>query len=381
MLNFNLWGEIFHRAESLIPLIYLVISAYIVYLCILRKELPFKERQTLIVLSLTVSGIFILQLLRMAMPYYEGFSEFVDAKPLLIANLIQLFLPIQVYNKVHLSNKEINFKLYTLTPLLALGLNIILIMILSNYSINASKALISTIIMISAINMSIIVFSVIKLFQAIPKYDANASQKFLNDAFLLILAVILSLIYIFYIVSVKVETRINGFEVALSFVNFLIILKLLYPYIKYHPQEILIENDPTKVSHPGERRIGDEGKNEEIRDRLVQYFEKEKPYLRSDITIQEVSLYLYTNKTYISRVINDCYGHNFNQFVNFYRIEEAKRLFFGDTKLSIQQLCDLSGFGSMATFTIAFRFYVGRSPADWCKDQKMKIYHEKESRH
>lgn len=232
MLNFNLWGEIFHRAESLIPLIYLVISAYIVYLCILRKELPFKERQTLIILSLTVSGIFILQLLRMAMPYYEGFSGFVDVKPLLAANLIQLFLPIHVYNKVHLSSKEINFKFYTLTPLLALVLNVVLIMFLSNYSINSGKALTSTIILISAINMSIIVISVIKLFKAITKYDANASQKFLNDAFLLMLAVILSLIYIFYIVSVKVETRINGFEVALSLVNYMIIIKLLYPYIK-----------------------------------------------------------------------------------------------------------------------------------------------------
>lgn len=381
MLNFNLWGEIFHRAESLIPLIYLVISAYIVYLCILRKELPFKERQTLIILSLTVSGIFILQLLRMAMPYYEGFSGFVDVKPLLAANLIQLFLPIQVYNKVHLSNKEINFKYFTLTPLLALVLNVILIVFMSNYSISSGKALISTIILISAINMSIIVISVIKLFKAIAKYDACSSQKFLNDAFLLILAVILSLIYIFYIVSVKVETRINGFEVALSLVNYMIIIKLLYPYIKYHPVDTLIENESIKHSHPGERRIGEEGKNEEIRDRLIQYFETEKPYLRSDITIQEVSLYLYTNKTYISRVINDSYGHNFNQFVNYYRIEEAKRLFYSDTKLSIQQLCDLSGFGSMATFTIAFRFYVGRSPADWCKDQKMKIYHEKESRH
>ena len=156
MLNFNLWGEIFHQAESLIPLIYLVISAYIVYLCILRKELPFKERQTLIVLSLTISGIFILQLFRMVMPYYDGFSGFVDVKPLLAANLIQLFLPIHVYNKVHLSNKEINFKFYTLTPLLALVLNVILIMFLSNYSINSGKALISTIILICRLLYSVL---------------------------------------------------------------------------------------------------------------------------------------------------------------------------------------------------------------------------------
>jgi AraC-like DNA-binding protein len=117
-----------------------------------------------------------------------------------------------------------------------------------------------------------------------------------------------------------------------------------------------------------------------LRGRLVDYFENEKPYLRPDLTIQQVALYLYSNKTYLSRIINECFDNNFNQFVNYHRVEEAKRLFYNDPKLSIQQLCDLSGFGSMATFSIAFRFFVGNSPADWCKEQKIKGLNDKKGR-
>ncbi len=41
----------------------------------------------------------------------------------------------------------------------------------------------------------------------------------------------------------------------------------------------------------------------ELRKRLFKYLEEEKPYLKSNLTIGEVSMYLYTNKTYLSKVI------------------------------------------------------------------------------
>ena len=71
-------------------------------------------------------------------------------------------------------------------------------------------------------------------------------------------------------------------------------------------------------------------------------------------------------------MINENFDSNFSQFVNQHRVEEAKRLFADDTKLSIQQLCDLSGFGSTATFTMAFRIFTGKTPADWCREYKIK---------
>lgn len=114
-------------------------------------------------------------------------------------------------------------------------------------------------------------------------------------------------------------------------------------------------------------------RDDNIRRRLIKYFEEEKPYLRADLSINEVASYLYSNKSYVSRVINDHFKKNFNQFVNFYRIEEAKRIFMTDRSLSITNWYQKAGFGSMASFCISFRIYTGASPADWCKEQKSKI--------
>lgn len=114
-------------------------------------------------------------------------------------------------------------------------------------------------------------------------------------------------------------------------------------------------------------------KIEELRFRLIKLFDEKKPYLKSSLTINDVSQSLYTNKTYLSRVINESMNKNFNQLLNYYRVEEAKRLFYSNNDITMDDLCVKSGFGSMASFSIAFRIYAGTSPSDWCKDQRSKI--------
>lgn len=111
----------------------------------------------------------------------------------------------------------------------------------------------------------------------------------------------------------------------------------------------------------------------DLKERLIKYFAEEKPYLESDINIKEVATYLYTNKTYLSRLINDHFNSNFCQFVNYYRIEEAKRLFIENRKLTVQELCDMSGFGSIASFNISFRVFVGNTPAEWCREKRIEL--------
>jgi|GEM_PF-1945471 len=143
----------------------------------------------------------------------------------------------------------------------------------------------------------------------------------------------------------------------------------------YEPNEggkMLRDREETsEIEYSADVQIDDRDDN--IRRRLIKYFEEEKPYLRADLSINEVASYLYSNKSYVSRVINDHFKKNFNQFVNFYRIEEAKRIFSTDRSLSITNWYQKAGFGSMASFCISFRIYTGASPADWCKEQKSKI--------
>jgi AraC-like DNA-binding protein len=124
----------------------------------------------------------------------------------------------------------------------------------------------------------------------------------------------------------------------------------------------------------------EDSKANELKERLVRYFEKEKPYLNKDLSINEVSLYLYTNKTYLSKIINDNMGLNFNQFTNSFRIEEVQRIFIANRNLSIKELCNKSGFGCMASFTIAFRIFLGSSPADWCKANRNQLDSNEETK-
>lgn len=138
------------------------------------------------------------------------------------------------------------------------------------------------------------------------------------------------------------------------------------------------ENQP--VSYESIRSIPvilEDGKSADLKLRLERYFEKERPYLNKDLSINEVAVILYTNKTYLSKVINENMGMNFNQFLNFYRMKEVDRLINEDLDISIQELCRKSGFGCMASFTVAFRLFKGTSPADWCKHRRMK--HNKEN--
>lgn len=145
--------------------------------------------------------------------------------------------------------------------------------------------------------------------------------------------------------------------------------------VSYEPNEgekMLRDREATsEIGYLTNDQLDDRDDN--IRRRLIKYFEEEKPYLRADLSINEVASYLYSNKSYVSRVINDHFKKNFNQFVNFYRIEEAKRIFMTDSSLSITNWYQKAGFGSMASFCISFRIYTGASPADWCKEQKSKI--------
>ncbi len=100
---------------------------------------------------------------------------------------------------------------------------------------------------------------------------------------------------------------------------------------------------------------------------LVDFFEKDKPFLNPDLTIAKVAEVLCTNKTYLSRSINLKFKKNFNQLVHWFRIREAITIYKKNPELTVYQLCKKSGFRSMTTFNTAFQRNTGCTPAEWCK--------------
>lgn len=108
----------------------------------------------------------------------------------------------------------------------------------------------------------------------------------------------------------------------------------------------------------------------DIYERVVAYFEREKPFLDSELTINDLVKVIYSNKLYISRAISQFTGRNFCQFVNYYRIKYSTECFKANHELKIHEMASMSGFNSIVTFNMAFRLYMGENPSDWCRKEK-----------
>jgi len=92
-----------------------------------------------------------------------------------------------------------------------------------------------------------------------------------------------------------------------------------------------------------------------IKTNLLQYFNYEKPWLNPQLNILDVSKKIGSNRSYVSNIINENIGCNFNQFVNSYRLKEAKILLKQTPELSISEVSELSGFGSVNSFLRIFK--------------------------
>ncbi len=110
-----------------------------------------------------------------------------------------------------------------------------------------------------------------------------------------------------------------------------------------------------------------------LKDRLLGYFECEKPYLSKNLTMEEVAMRLFTNKTYLSKTINVEMNKNFRELVNYFRVKEAIRIFHEDSTLSMSELRERCGFNNNASFTSAFKLNTGYTPGEWCRDMKSRM--------
>ena len=118
-----------------------------------------------------------------------------------------------------------------------------------------------------------------------------------------------------------------------------------------------------------------------LKERLLGYFESEKPYLSKNLSMEEVARRLYTNKPYLSKTINVEMNKNFRELVNYFRVKEAIRIFHENNDISMSELRERCGFNNNASFTSAFKLNTGYTPGEWCRDMKNrkdKAGHENE---
>ncbi len=91
-----------------------------------------------------------------------------------------------------------------------------------------------------------------------------------------------------------------------------------------------------------------------LKKRMETLFEKEMIFRNPDLKIWDLCNMLGTNRTYVSKVINNDYSRNFCNHVNHYRVMYAKKLIAENRELGNDDLAELSGFGSVNSLYRAF---------------------------
>ena len=100
---------------------------------------------------------------------------------------------------------------------------------------------------------------------------------------------------------------------------------------------------------------------------LLQFMETEKPYLDDKLTLQKLAEQINLPEKQLSALINQHTGRHFFDFINEFRINDAKTLLKEQSKLTVLEVLYEVGFNSKSSFYTAFKKETKLTPTDYRK--------------
>ena len=108
---------------------------------------------------------------------------------------------------------------------------------------------------------------------------------------------------------------------------------------------------------------------EQKKQELVALMNQQKLYLEEDLSSSTLAMKLNISVHQLSQILNEHLHRNFFNFVNEYRIQDAKELLLADKKTSVLQIAYQVGFSSKASFNRAFKRLTRLTPQEFRKQQ------------
>jgi AraC-like DNA-binding protein len=102
-----------------------------------------------------------------------------------------------------------------------------------------------------------------------------------------------------------------------------------------------------------------------INHQLKIIMEEEKLFCDEDLTLGRLSDALGLTKNQLSQFLNKYHEKNFNNFVNSYRVDEAKKILLEEPKRQIISIAFAVGFNSYSAFHSTFKKATGITPAGY----------------
>ncbi len=145
--------------------------------------------------------------------------------------------------------------------------------------------------------------------------------------------------------------------------------------IEFQPQLLLAFKDSetslsikeTKLEETETTILPIDEKSIKLKKELILLMQEEMLFERSDLTLNEVAQKLHTNAVILSKVVNQQFALNFNDFINQYRVNAVINR-IKDPKFKNQTLLAIAfdaGFNSKATFNRAFKKFTDKNPKEF----------------
>jgi AraC-like DNA-binding protein len=144
-------------------------------------------------------------------------------------------------------------------------------------------------------------------------------------------------------------------------------------YMTLRQPEIFSGNLALKNSPKYEKSALTPARAEMSLTKLLRIMETEKPFKNSDLKLQDLAQKLGIPSHHLSQIINEKLGQNFFDFLNQYRVKEAKKYLIDPAKqpYTILSIALEVGFNNKASFNTAFKKHTGITPSHF-RDSRVK---------
>ena len=99
--------------------------------------------------------------------------------------------------------------------------------------------------------------------------------------------------------------------------------------------------------------------------RVIGLMEDKRPWLDGDYNVGQLAKSLFCARSFVSKTINICSGHNFRWLINYYRVIYASALMKKDPYMKVEEVAKFSGFNTLPTFNSAFKMIMRQRPSEY----------------
>lgn len=332
--------------------------------------------------------------------FYKSFPHFLaisEPVTLLYAPLAYLYIKTLTFSYTSDYSKKVYYHFvpfllsyFILIPFFALDVEIKLAiendMKLGNEVDEISNQLLAAIIGL----VGLMVFSVVQIgvylilsFRCLSRYSKRIKNQYsdiekINLGWLKNILVMLIGLYILYLADIFLS-NVLGYDELSDFLNLMIVIMIYTLGYLGLKQPVVFQVDKNKRNDAKRSNKDDTvkyakssldtGMSTSLLFELLEMIKNDKPYLDGDLNLPQLSKQIGVSPNYLSQVINEQLNQNFYNFINYYRVQEAKWLMSENlqNQPSIIMIAELSGFNSKSAFYKAFKFHTDMTPSQFKK--------------